>query len=80
MELTDIVLIDAYVVKNTLAKTIDSCLADLISDQLLVDELSFNKFYEYIYLLSRIAEICFNFTGISFEKMKKVLMDYCSKR
>ncbi len=30
--------------------------------------------------MSRIAEICFNFTGISFEKLRKVIADYCAKQ
>ena len=80
IELTEDVLLDASLLKSTFSRTIDSCLADLISDQVLIADMSSTRFYEYTYLLSKITEVSFNFTGLTFDKLRTVIMDYLSKR
>ena len=55
-------------------------MSDLTSDYILTEEVDFRRFYEYTYLLSKISEVCYNFTGITFDRLRKIILDHCSRR
>jgi len=43
-------------------------------------ELEAARLYHYIYAISRIGEICENFTGMQLHKVSSVIMEYVRRR
>jgi hypothetical protein len=80
IELSDNVLIDLEQIKRGFSHTADSSLTELISDHLLSQDMDSRTLYEYLYLISRIESLCFNFTGLPLSKLRVAIEQYLIKR
>ena len=69
-------MIDPLALKDLFGKTIDSCLADLLETHGLQIDMELQRMYEYMYSVSKLTEICNSFTGMSFEKVRKVICNF----
>jgi hypothetical protein len=61
-------------------KAVDVCLTELAADNIISADPEHKEMYAQLQLLSKIAEICHNFTGLRFEKLRKALLDYFNRK
>lgn len=67
-------------IKEVFSRSVDSCLADFASDNILSLELESKEIYIHLQALARIGEICSNFTGKKLERLRKVFLEHFNRR
>lgn len=55
-------------------------MSDLASDYILTEEVDFGRLHECTYLFSKISEVCFNFTGLTFDRLRRVILEHLSRK
>jgi hypothetical protein len=66
-------------IKEVFSRSVDSCLTDLATDNILSVELDNKEVYMHLYILARIGEICSNFTGRRLDKLRKAFIEYFNR-